>query len=69
VVIDDPRPAIVHPPLPAPLTLEDEAFTVSETGEFCLSAEEAEKMLRNKTGVLLWMEEANNLLRYYRSLE
>lgn len=56
----------VHPPLPSPLSLEDEPWVV-EQGKLTLSPDGFEVYLRNKTRTARWIEEAMNLLNFYRS--
>lgn len=55
-----------HPPLPSPLSLEDEPWVVKQD-QVTLTPEGFEVFLRNKTRTARWIEEARNLLNFYRS--
>lgn len=58
---------IIHPPVPAPLLLNDIDFTVSN-GMFCMSAEAYEDMAENIQELRRYINEANNLIIYYRAV-
>lgn len=63
------RTPITHPPRPNPVVLEDEIMVVKPDGTVCMAPAEVDKLLRNKTELLRWLEESSNLIDYYRSLD
>lgn len=59
---------ITHPETPRPVALENETFSLSENGRYCMTPESVRIMLRNKAELLRWVEEAQNILNYYQSM-
>ncbi|MBB4315490.1 hypothetical protein HNR56_004176 [Roseospira marina] len=50
------------------MALENETFSLSENGRYCMTPESVRIMLRNKAELLRWVEEAQNILNYYQSM-
>ena len=56
---------IIHPPIPKPVTMRDERLMAC--GEMvCMSVVDAKRMIANKAAAGAWMDEAMNIIVYYR---